>query len=64
MKLPPKATSLPAGSQTINAPAPMSSRIASQFMVPAERSPRNAPSISKTMAPAASTISGNAGRRS
>src|SRR5262245_40476302 len=64
MKLPPKATSLPAGSQTTPAPAPMSSRIASQFMAPAERSPRNAPSINSTMAPTASTISGSAGRRS
>src|SRR5262245_48273930 len=64
MKLPPKATSLPGGSQTTAAPAPISRRIASQFMTPAERSPRYAPSISKTMAPTASTISGSAGRRS
>src|SRR5262249_6914598 len=64
MKLPPKVTSLPAGSQTTTAPAPMSRRIASQFMAPAERSPRDAPSISNTMAPTASTISGSAGSRS
>src|SRR5262245_29266843 len=64
MKLPPKATSLPAGSQTTTAPAPMSKRIASQFIAPAERSPRKAPTINSTMAPTASTISGSAGRRS
>src|SRR3954468_24746042 len=64
MKLPPKATSFPAGSQTTTAPAPMSRRIASQFIALAERSPRNAPSISNAMAPTASTISGSAGSRS
>src|SRR5262245_25572975 len=64
MKLPPKATSLPAGNQTTTAPAPMSRRIASQFMAPAERSPRDAPIINSTMAPTASTISGSAGSRS
>src|SRR6266446_2014198 len=61
-KLPPKVTSRPDGSQTTMAPAVTSSRIASQSTAAGVRSPPNAPNISSTMAPTASTISGSAGK--
>src|SRR5262252_2420087 len=63
-KLPPKAMSLSPGSQTTMAPAATSSTMASQLTAVVLRSPRNAPSISSTMAPTARTISGRAGKRS
>src|SRR5262249_12995992 len=60
-KLPPKVTSLPAGSATTMRPAMIRTRIAVPSMPPTARSPRNAPTMSSNMAPTISTISGSAG---
>src|SRR6202008_5119587 len=60
-KLPLKVTRLPAGSQTTMAPARSNIRTAPASTPLVARSPRNTPTISSSMAPMASTISGKAG---
>src|SRR5262245_20325602 len=60
-KLPSKVTSLPAGSNATITPATISSRMAAPSMPLIARSSRKAPTISSSMAPTASTISGSAG---
>src|SRR5262245_10196062 len=60
-KLPSKVTSLPAGSNATIKPATISSRMAAPSMPLIARSSRKEPTISSSMAPTASTISGRAG---
>src|SRR5262245_19055872 len=60
-KLPSKVTSLPAGNNATITPATISSRMAAPSMPLIARSSRKAPTISSSIAPTASTISGRAG---
>src|SRR5215472_6185124 len=61
-KLPPKLTKRPPGSASRMAPAVTSSAMAAKSTTRTGALPRNAPSMSSTMAPSPSTISGNTGR--